>query len=202
MHRWQLDSCQPCCSRGREKRGAEEPADHALGRSRGGFGTKLHLVTDGWGIPLAEHVTAGQVHESTQFEVVITAVQAPSNIVQARRKQCVTGDKGYSVPRIREWLRQHSMEAVIPHKDDERKRDPQGTAVFDKQAYRRRCVIERCIGWLKENRAVATRFDKLAVNYLSTVRVAIIRHYLRLLVRASERQECAKATALALAATG
>src|SRR5438552_17800462 len=61
--------------RGRKKGGADEPADHALGRSRGGFGSKLHLVADGHGLPLAIQVTAGQVHESTQFEEVMNRVR-------------------------------------------------------------------------------------------------------------------------------
>jgi transposase len=52
---------------------------------------------------------------------------------------------------------------------------------FDREAYRRRSVVERCVGWLKGCRAVATRFDKLAVNYLATVKWAIVERYLRLL---------------------
>ena len=61
-------------------------------------------------------------------------------------------------------------------------RVPGDEAEFDREAYRRRRgVIECCIGWLKECRARATRFDKLAVNYMGTVRLAIILRYLRLL---------------------
>ena len=70
----------------------DEPADHALGRSRGGFGSKFHLVTDGNGTPLAVEVTAGQVHESTCAESVIgqavatligTSTQGPQASAQA-----------------------------------------------------------------------------------------------------------------------
>jgi hypothetical protein len=50
---------------------------------------------------------------------------------------------------------------------------------FEIDAYRRRSVIECCVGWLKECRAVATRFEKLAVNYLAMVKLAIIQRYLR-----------------------
>jgi len=66
----------------REKKGFDddEPDDHALGRSRGGFGTKLHLLVDGCGIPLAAAVTAGQTHESTAFETVIS--KSPFTITQ------------------------------------------------------------------------------------------------------------------------
>jgi transposase len=52
---------------------------------------------------------------------------------------------------------------------------------FDKETYRRRSVIERCIGWLKESRRIGTRFEKLAVNFLAMIKLAIIRRYFRVL---------------------
>jgi len=63
---------------------------------------------------------------------------------------------------------------VIPTRTDQRRRPG-----FDKEAYRRRNVVERCVNWLKESRALATRFDKLAVNYVATVKLAILQLYLR-----------------------
>src|SRR5205085_8569966 len=69
--------------------------------------------------------------------------------------------------------------AVIPRRKDQR---PDGGRVkFDRDTYKRRAVVGQCVGWLKESRAVATRFDKLAVNYLATVKLAMIQRYLRLL---------------------
>ena len=58
---------------------------------------------------------------------------------------------------------------------------------FDRTTYRRRNVVERCVGWLKENRQLATRHAKLAVNYLATVKLAMIRRCLRLLEPPSDR---------------
>jgi transposase len=52
---------------------------------------------------------------------------------------------------------------------------------FDREAYRRRAMVGRCVGWMKECRAVATRYDKLAVNYEATAKLAMIRRYLKLL---------------------
>jgi transposase len=92
-----------------------------------------------------------------------------------------SGDKAYSSPAIRGFLADRSVAAVIPWRLDERRHDPQGTAGFDKQTYRRRNLIERCVGWLKECRAVATRYEKLALNYLTAVKLAMIQRYLRLL---------------------
>jgi transposase len=93
----------------------------------------------------------------------------------------LAGDKGYSYRRVRRWLRRHGIRAVIPRRKDQRPDD--GRAKFDREAYRRRAVVEQCVGWLKECRAVATRYDKLAVNYRATVQLAMIQRYLRVLTR-------------------
>ena len=169
---------------GRRKKNlpADEPPDHALGRSRGGFGTKVHLVCDGGGVPLAVEVTPGQRQESTQFEKVLDKVRIPQ---QRGRPRCrplrLAGDKGYSYPRIRRWLRRHGIKDVIPRRKDQRPNDKR--VKFDRPIYKRRAVVEQCVGWLKECRAVATRFDKLAVNYLANVKLAMIERYLRLLTQ-------------------
>jgi transposase len=139
-------------------------------------------VTDGSGLPLAAEVTAGQRHESTQFEKVMGKVRIPSRRGRPRcRPVKLAGDRGYSYPRIRRWLRRRGIRAVIPRRKDQRPED--GRVRFDREAYRRRAVVEQCVGWLKECRAVATRFDKLAVNYLATVKLAMIQRYLRILTR-------------------
>ena len=144
------------------------------------------MVTDGAGTPLAIEVTAGQVHESTRAESVIG--QAVATRIGRRRKRkrrrCkprkLAGDKGYSVQRLRDWLREQRIKPVIPHKDNEKARhDP--SLPFDKEAYRGRAVVEQCVGWLKEYRRIGTRFEKLAVNYHGMLQLAMIRRYLRLL---------------------
>ena len=92
----------------------------------------------------------------------------------------VACDKGYSLGRLREWLADHCIDAVIPHKENERARhDPNVT--FDRETYRRRCVIEQCVGWLKEARRIGTRFEKLAVNFLGMLHLAMIKRYLRVM---------------------
>lgn len=68
---------QPCGRRRRQKGGHEEPEDRALGRLRGGYGSKLHVVTDGQGLPLAAEVTPGQRHESACSETLMNAVRIP-----------------------------------------------------------------------------------------------------------------------------
>ena len=109
------------------------------------------------------------------------AVRVPNRRGRPRRRPCaVAGDRGYSYRHIRAWLRRHGVRAVIPYRRDQHPDD--GRHRFDRAAYRRRAGVEQCVGWLKENRAVGTRFDKLAVNYLATVQLAVIRRYLRELI--------------------
>ena len=67
-----------------------------LGRSRGGFGTKVHLVCDRYGIVLAVFVTPGQQHESTAFETVMGRVALTQRKGRCRWPKRLAGDKGYS----------------------------------------------------------------------------------------------------------
>ena len=163
-----------------------EPEDHALGRSRGGFGTKLHLVVDGHGIPLAAVVSPGQRHESKFVDPVLRAVHLRRPGGRGGRPRTkprrLAGDKGYSYKVVRRYLRRRGIQAVIPTRKDQR-----ANPRFDKATYRRRNIIERLVGWMKENRRLATRYEKLAVNYLALVKLAMIRHCFRLLRHSSDR---------------
>ena len=128
-------------------------------------------------------MTPGQRQECTQVERVMGKVRIPGRRGRPRcRPVKLAGDKGYSYPHIRAWLRRHGIKAVIPRRKDQRPGD--GRQRFDREAYRQRAVVEQCVGWLKESRAVATRFDKLALNYAATVQLAMIRRYLRVLLKA------------------
>lgn len=175
-----VDSRGSLCKRRREKGDAEEPEDHALGRSRGGWGTKIHLVTDGKGLPLAAVVTPGQAHESKSFEDSLDAVRIPpcGPGRPRRRPGALAADKGYSFRRIRHWLHRRKIEPVIPQRSNQVGRVG-GHRGLDKTKYKRRNVVERCVGWLKECRRVATRYEKLAVNYMGMIDLAIIQRLLR-----------------------
>ncbi len=155
-----------------------EPADHALGRSRGGYGTKIHLLCDGNGLPMAATLSAGQRHESTQFRDVLGGVRVPRPVGRPRsRPRALAGDKGYSYPHLRRYLRRRKIRAVIPTRKDQKP-----LPSFDKGLYRRRNVVERCIGWLKECRRLATRFEKLAENFLAMVKLAMLERLLKALL--------------------
>lgn len=97
-----------------------------------------------------------------------------------KRPRRLAGDKAYSAGGVRQWLRAHGITPVIPHKDNEAARYD-GRVKFDKQSYRRRAVVEQCIGWQKECRRIGTRFEKLAVNFLGMFHLAMIGRYLKLM---------------------
>ena len=122
------------------------------------------------------------MHESTCFESLVATFIASRKNRRRKKPRKLAADKAYSTGCIRDWIKQQRIGPVIPHKDSETARwDP--AVKFDEKTYRQRAVIEQCVGWLKESRALATRFDKLAVNYLATVKLAMIQRYLRLLTR-------------------
>jgi transposase len=79
----------------------------------------------------------------------------------------------------------HSIGAVIPPRRSRGQRRRGRPLSYDRVRYRNRNVVERCLGWLKECRALATRFEKLAVHYHGLVHLAIIERYLRILTRTS-----------------
>ena len=162
---------------GRAQAQIKEPPDHALGRSRGGFGTKVHLVCDRKGFVLALWVTGGQVHESKVFETTMAQRLLPNRRGRMRWPHRLAGDKGYSYPRIRKWCSKRIIQAVIPTRSNQ----PQ-EARFDKAAYRQRNMIERVIGRYKDYRSLATRYEKLAVNYIALWLVAIMEQALKRLL--------------------
>lgn len=182
MHRWHLGASRSLCWGRREKNCPEEASDHALGRSRGGFSTKIHLLCDGQGLPLHFHLTAGQEHDSTALTALL---EGADRIVTNGDDEPVpwpvalAGDKGYRADWIDEYLLDHGIAPIIPSKANE---DRTARPVeFDKQAYRRRSIIEQLIGWLKESRRILSRFEKTAINFGGMIKMAFIHRYLRLI---------------------
>lgn len=165
------------------KKSPLEPADHALGRSRGGFCSKIHLVCDGNGNPLSAVVSAGHRHDCAFFAEVLNSVLVPQDRGRPRtRPEVVIADKGYDGAPIRSYLRKRAIGAVIPLKElkqgaRRRKRGPRPK--LDVKSYKKRNVIERLIGHLKNCRRIATRYEKYAISFLTMINLAFIKFYLK-----------------------
>ncbi|MFE1291107.1 IS5 family transposase [Streptomyces sp. NPDC058751] len=154
--------------------------DHALGRSRGGLTTKIHLTCDGKGRPLAILLTPGQRHDSVCARPLLERIRVPRT--GPGRPRCrpdrVVADKAYSSRGFRVYLRKRGIACTIPEKNDQkrhrRNRGRRGgrPPAFDRQAYRRRNVVERCFNRLKGFRGIATRYDKTATSYEVAVSLA------------------------------
>ena len=125
----------------------------ALGRSAGGFTSKLHLCSSGEGNPDRFLLTAGQEHDVTK--AVELTEYLPSN-------SSVAADKGYDSSDFRLILLNNDIEPLIPSRSNRLYKPP-----YDKEKYKIRYRVECFFNKLKQNRAFATRYDKLALSFLS-----------------------------------
>jgi transposase len=143
----------------------------ALGRSQGGFSTKLHLRAEGNGRPITAVLTGGERHEQIALEALLDkgAVRRRGRGRPRLRPRRVAGDKAYSSPSARQKLRARRITPVIPTRSNQRRQSG-----FDRQAYRERNRVERLINRLKHFRRIATRYEKRGANYLAMVTLAMI----------------------------
>jgi transposase len=152
-HRFLGCSCASQC--GGRKKGE---LNQAIGRSRGGRTTKIHALTDGMCRPIAFLLTGGNVADCKAGEVLIDRMPATS---------LLNADKGYDSDAIRRQVRQRGAFANIPPKANRTWKN-----CFSPYLYRDRNAIERMFCRLKDFRRIATRYDRLATNFLAAVCIA------------------------------
>lgn len=148
---------RPCFGGGR-KRGQES---QALGRSRGGFSTKIHLKTDNDGHVIAFDLTGGEKGDAPHFQVL--AGLGPN--IEPR---AALGDKGYDSKANRALCRSRGIVPVIPYKSNAKDRPK----YFPKILYKARARIEQAVGKLKRFKRIALRCEKTAKNFGSFVALA------------------------------
>lgn len=117
------------------KKYSDITGDNSLGRSRGGFSTKIHLATDGSGLPLNIVLSPGQAHESQFAQRLLDGIGVQrENGSMKRRGHAVLADKAYSGHVLRNELKRKGIKIVIPRKSNE-KLASDGRSVLDSNAY-------------------------------------------------------------------
>lgn len=136
-----------------QKKDPEE--DQAIGRSKGGLSTKINVTCDALGNPTGFHLTPGQAHDLDGADVLLKDMQA----------EALLADKAYDADeRVRQPLEEKGCEVVIPSKSNRKEPYP-----YDKELYKARHLIENFFAKLKQYRAIATRYDKTARNFLGAI---------------------------------
>jgi transposase len=136
-----------------------------MGRSRGGLTTKIHALVDANGMPIAIKLTEGQAHDGRSAADMLDGLQAG---------QILLADRAYDSNALRAAMTAQGAWANI--KPLSHRRDPPAFSPF---LYRYRNLVERFFNKLKHYRAIATRYEKHAANYLAAVKLAAIRIWLR-----------------------
>ena len=127
----------------------------AVGRSRGGRNTKIHALADAKGRLLAILLTSGEAHDCPIAERLIRRGKVAKRLI---------GDKAYDSAELRLWLNDRGTNPVIPNKSNRKQ-----PFSFDKRCYKARHRIENAFSRLKDFRRIATRYDRLARNFLASV---------------------------------
>ena len=130
-----------------------------MGRSRGGFGSKIHGVLNPLGHPVKLELTGAEVADSPRLPSLIAGLET----------EAVIADKGYDSDANRQAIRAQGAKPCIPSRSNRKKPE-----AYDRHLYKERNVVERFFGWIKRFRRVATRYDKKALNYLGFVWLASI----------------------------
>jgi len=146
-----VDSCAHSCAAGAAQSDTET---EALGRSRGGFGTKVHAVTDALGNSLGFVLTGGQASDIDQADTLFELTPEGA--------KAVVGDKGYDSDALVRAIEARGMEAIIPPRSN--RNSPRKV---DWVAYKERHLIECFFNKIKHYRRVSSRFEKLVRNYTS-----------------------------------
>ena len=136
-----------------------------MGRSRGGLTSKVHAVVDANGLPVRLGLTSGEAHDNRLCPVLLAGL---------RPRTMVLADRGYDADWIRAFINERGAWANIPPKVN--RKDP---ICFSPHLYRARNLVERFFNKIKQCQRIATRYDKLAANYLAFIKLASIRLWLR-----------------------
>jgi len=140
--------------------GAQGRKNHQhLGRSKGGFSTKIHVIVNEHGLPFGFCLTPGQTSDIVQAQ----------QLIQGRRCTYLIGDRGYDADPLRLYLLSNNIIPVIPYRSNRKCK-----MVYDKEMYKKRNIVERFFSKIKQHRRLATRYEKIASMYAAMVTISCI----------------------------
>ncbi|WP_425569627.1 IS5 family transposase [Pseudonocardia yuanmonensis] len=159
----------------------------ALGRSRGGLTSKIHLAVDRRGLPMSVLLTPGQAGDNPQLLPLLDEISVRRDAPGGPRKRPdrVVADKAYSHPSIRAAMRRRGIAFTSPERDDQiARRHAKGSRggrppAFDPVVYAGRNVLERCFNRLEQFRDLATRYAKRAAYFRAEITIAATILWLR-----------------------
>lgn len=183
-HTWMIDSTAVRATRassGARKKGAWRACRSRSRSQPWRPDNQKPLLCDAKGIPLRFLLPGGQASDISYAQPLSDEVSIPSSQRGRPRKRCkwLLADKGYDAEALRRYCDQYRMQPVIPLRSMKRKPKPGLPRLFDRPKYRQRNIIERMFGWLKENRRIVTRLDKLAKIYAAMVSLACVMRCMR-----------------------
>lgn len=127
--------------------------------------TKVHLRVNEHGLPLQIELSPGQMSDMPMAELLLQDLPKGADVI---------ADKGYDADWIRDLIEDQDCTPVIPPKSNR-----YDGITYSKPKYRKRNLIERCFGKLKQSRHIATRYDRSGFNYLAFIKLAAVRLWLR-----------------------
>lgn len=158
-----LDRRAGAPSGGWRKRGTQK---EALGRSKGGFTTKVHLIANAEGLPVRAEITGGEASDYKGFDLLVDEDLPKAEVMIA--------DKGYDSDHVRNTIAARGATPIIPARSNRKQ-----PVEIDRIAYRLRNHIERAINKLKCSRRFATRYDKTAASFLGFTNLIAARIWYR-----------------------
>ena len=139
-------------------RAAKKGDSRAIGASRGGRNTKIHLIADAHGRPKVICLTGGQRHDIVPAQAMLARLPADLRVI---------ADAAYDSQGLRRWLAKRGSRIVIPNRQNRKQ-----PFAFDPATYRRRNIVERTFCRLKDFRRIATRYDRLDETFIATLCIA------------------------------
>lgn len=136
-----------------------------MGRSRGGWTTKIHAIVDAKGLPIRLALSPGQAHDASLIDDLLEGLPQGAMLL---------GDKAYDADKIRAMQVERGGWANIPPKITRA-----SPIVFSRHLYQQRNLIERFFNKIKHFRRIATRYDKLGDSFLAALKLVAVRLWLR-----------------------